>query len=151
MTRRGGITLTQDTFPIGFYIVFIVKTTDEDCLDKASNATLPQLAQYIGWTETEQVRLVTNDGRVKNFSFRIIQTISYQDYAIAAGAALAFFSSFYIAFVVAVICRRRVQAHHQTMHEEEGLTPPLTPHDVTNVNISSFLSGHKIKKIFIND
>ncbi|XP_063898743.1 SID1 transmembrane family member 1 [Helicoverpa armigera] len=133
MTRRGGITLTQDTFPIGFYIVFIVKTTDEDCLDKASNATLPQLAQYIGWTETEQVRLVTNDGRVKNFSFRIIQTISYQDYAIAAGAALAFFSSFYIAFVVAVICRRRVQAHHQTMHEEAGLTPPLTPHDVTNV------------------
>uniref|UniRef100_A0A2A4JCH4 SID1 transmembrane family member 1 n=1 Tax=Heliothis virescens TaxID=7102 RepID=A0A2A4JCH4_HELVI len=118
MTRRGGITLTQDTFPVGFYIVFIVKTTDEDCTDKARNATLPQLAQYIGWTEQEQVRLVTNDGRVKNFSFRIIQTISYQDYAIAAGAALAFFSSFYIAFIVAVICRRRVLA--QSRAHEEG-------------------------------
>ncbi|KAJ8707802.1 hypothetical protein PYW07_011479 [Mythimna separata] len=132
MTRRGGITLTQDTFPVGFYIVFIVKTSDEDCTDKASNATLPQVAQYLGWTQEEKVQLVTNDGRVKSFSFRIIQTISYAEYAIAAGAAVAFFSGFYVAFVLVVLCRKKTPP--QGPSEEEGLTPPPIPHDELNIN-----------------
>ncbi|XP_026734688.1 SID1 transmembrane family member 1-like [Trichoplusia ni] len=135
MTRRGGITLTQDTFPVGFYIVFIVKTSDEDCTDKAGNNTLPRVAHYLGWAEEEVVQLVTNDGRVKTFSFRIIQTISYQEYAIAAGAVLAFFSSFYVAFIIAVFCRKKVIGHGQgqgqlVTSEEEGLSTPPVPQDL---------------------
>lgn len=129
MTRRGGITLTQDTFPLGFYIVFIVKTSDEDCMDKTSNTTLPKMAQYLGWGEQEVVQVATNDGRVKQFSFRIIQTISYQEYLIAAGVVLAFFGSFYVAFIIAIFCRKRQPLEM----DEEILTSPSIPHDVTTV------------------
>ncbi|KAF9812507.1 hypothetical protein SFRURICE_018995 [Spodoptera frugiperda] len=127
MTRRGGITLTV----IGFYIVFIVKTSDEDCTEKGGNATLPHVAQYLGWSQEEQVQVVTNDGRVK--TFRIIQTISYQEYAIAAGAALAFFGSFYVAFIIAVLCRKRIQRTAELSEEEGHLTPPIVPHDAGNI------------------
>ncbi|CAH2101666.1 unnamed protein product [Euphydryas editha] len=121
MTRRGGITLTQDTFPLGFYIVFIVKTMDDDCTGAiAANQTLPKMAQYFGWEDN--ISVDTNDGRVKRFSFKIIPTISYQEYFIAAGAALGFFLSFYVAFVIAVICQRQRCAREQ-------LIAPHVPYD----------------------
>ncbi|CAD0206839.1 unnamed protein product [Chrysodeixis includens] len=143
MTRRGGITLTQDTFPVGFYIVFIVKTSDEDCTDKAGNNTLPRVAHYLGWAEEEVVQLVTNDGRVKTFSFRIIQTISYQEYAIAAGAVLAFFSSFYVAFIIAVFCRKKVIAQgHGQASEEEGLSTPVPPNELPSSGPARRRRGH---------
>ncbi|XP_028174720.1 SID1 transmembrane family member 1-like isoform X2 [Ostrinia furnacalis] len=128
MTRRGGITLTQDTFPKGFYIVFIVKTSDDDCTDRAANSSLPKMAHYLGWGGESVVYVPTNDGRVKQFSFKIIETISYQEYLIAAGAALAFFLSFYMAFIIVIICQRRKilgsTATIDSANTEEGrLTP----------------------------
>ncbi|XP_045528997.1 SID1 transmembrane family member 1-like isoform X2 [Pieris brassicae] len=126
MTRRGGITLTQDMFPIGFYIVFIVKTSDEDCSGQSvSNATLPKMAQYFGWDD--KVSVPTNDGRVKSFSLRVIETISYREYMIAAGSALGFFLSFYIAFIIVIVCQRR-------RRDQETLLPPMTPHDNSQVS-----------------
>nr|XP_026483598.1 uncharacterized protein LOC113391753 [Vanessa tameamea] len=123
MTRRGGITLTQDTFPLGFYIVFIVKTSDDDCTGSvATNDTLPKMAQYFGWEDN--VSVDTNDGRVKRFSFKIIQTISYQEYFIAAGAALGFFLSFYVLFVVAVLCQR-----YRPRDRQERLIAPPGPRE----------------------
>ncbi|XP_053621896.1 SID1 transmembrane family member 1-like [Plodia interpunctella] len=111
MTRRGGITLTQDTFPIGFYIVFIVKTSDDDCIASAgTNVSVSKMASYFGWRETRAVNVSAGDGRYKTFSFTIIETISYQEYMIAAGAALAFFLSFYLAALAAVVCHKRKRA-----------------------------------------
>ncbi|KAI8433421.1 hypothetical protein MSG28_015460 [Choristoneura fumiferana] len=107
MTRRGGITLNQDTFPMGFYIVFIVKTSDEYCTGDTANKTLPTMARYLGWEEERKIDLAVGDGRVKNFTLRIIATISYQEYMIAAGAVLAFFLCFYVAFIIAVVVQRR--------------------------------------------
>ncbi|KAG6454658.1 hypothetical protein O3G_MSEX008809 [Manduca sexta] len=132
MTRRGGITLTQDTFPLGFYIVFIVKTSDGDCTEHVANTTLPKMAHYFGWADS--VNVTTNDGRVKRFSFRIIETISYQEYMIAAGAVLAFFASFYLAFLGAVLCtRRKVLGSVDTSQEEDGLISPAIPYDNASV------------------
>ncbi|XP_045508706.1 SID1 transmembrane family member 1-like [Colias croceus] len=129
MTRRGGITLTQDTFPVGFYIVFIVKTSDEDCTGQAtSNTSLPKMAQYFGWDES--ISVPTNDGRVKTFSLRIIETISYQEYMIAAGAALAFFLSFYVAFIIVIIFQRRRNFNGS----DAALLAPSTPHDSSLVS-----------------
>ncbi|KAM3955409.1 LOW QUALITY PROTEIN: SID1 transmembrane family member 1-like [Aphomia sociella] len=138
MTRSGGITLTQETFPIGFYIVFIVKTSDDDCIERSSgNETLPTMAHYFGWSEKSVVEVETNDGRVKKFSFKIIETISYQEYAIAAGAVLGFFLSFYVAFIIVILCQRKkmlVTTESDTSQSEEGrITPPSTPHDAVNV------------------
>ncbi|CAK1546497.1 unnamed protein product [Leptosia nina] len=128
MTRRGGITLTQDMFPTGFYIVFIVKTSDEDCSGQSiANSTLPKMAQYFGWDDT--ISVPTNDGRVKTFSLRVIETISYREYMIAAGAALAFFLSFYVAFIIVLICQKR-----RYQHDEEMLLPPTTPIDNSQIS-----------------
>ncbi|XP_072948703.1 SID1 transmembrane family member 1-like [Epargyreus clarus] len=128
MTRRGGITLTQDTFPVGFYIVFIVKTSDEDCTGVDSgNVTVPKMAKFFGWGEGGDINVTTNDGRVKRFSFKVIQTISYQEYMIAAGAALGVFLSFYAAFLVAVLCQQRGRDRelHTSTSEEGQYTPAI--------------------------
>ncbi|CAH0761936.1 unnamed protein product [Diatraea saccharalis] len=129
MTRRGGITLTQDTFPLGFYIVFIVKTSDDDCSDvTVTNTTLPKMATYLGWGEEKVLYVPANDGRVKHFSFKIIETISYREYAIAAGAALAFFSCFYIGFLIVVLCQCRnrwTRLVDDASGTEEGRITPI--------------------------
>ncbi|XP_050664657.1 SID1 transmembrane family member 1-like isoform X2 [Leptidea sinapis] len=128
MTRRGGITLTQDTFPLGFYIVFIVKTSDEDCTGSdASNKTLPKVAQYFGWDDT--IDVPTNDGRIKRFSFKVIETISYQEYIKAAGVVLVFFLSFYVAFIIVIVCQKR----NCTRASDESLLAPSTPFDNSQI------------------
>ncbi|XP_048004148.1 SID1 transmembrane family member 1-like isoform X2 [Leguminivora glycinivorella] len=133
MTRRGGITLNQDMFPVGFYIVFIVKTSDEDCTGQISNKTLPTMARYLGWEET----YVETTARTKNFTLRIIATISYQDYLIAAGAALGFFLCFYVAFIITVLYQRRKarQDAEANLNEAECISSPSTPHDADSVSI----------------
>ncbi|XP_068622162.1 SID1 transmembrane family member 1-like [Battus philenor] len=132
MTRRGGITLTQDTFPVGFYIVFIVKTSDDDCTAVSGNATLPRMAKILGWDE-RKIDVAAPDGRLKHFRFKIIETISYREYMIAAGAALAFFLSFYVAFIIAILCQRgRGDSNTSTSQSEDALVatigvPPSEP------------------------
>ncbi|CAH0712812.1 unnamed protein product, partial [Brenthis ino] len=131
MTRSGGITLTQDTFPLGFYIVFIVKTSDEVCTGSiGSNTTLPKMAHYFGWEESHTVSVDTTDGRVKTFRFKVIQTISYREYAIAAGALLGFFMAFYLVFFIVVL----VQWKRGTLDEsEDSLISPETPHESESI------------------
>ncbi|XP_013185450.1 SID1 transmembrane family member 1 [Amyelois transitella] len=133
MTRRGGITLTKETFPVGFYIVFIVKTSDDDCMASVgTNASLPKMASYFGWRESRTLNVSGNDGRVKTFSFTIVETISYQEYMIAAGAALGFFLSFYLAAFAAVLCQKRKQASvPEVGTSEEGLTGAAVHDDDT--------------------
>ncbi|XP_063545652.1 SID1 transmembrane family member 1-like [Cydia strobilella] len=74
MMNKGGITLTQSMFSVGFYVVFIVKQSDEDC----TGASEMTLKEYNMGTE-----------RVKSFRFRIIATISYAEYVVAALVVLA--------------------------------------------------------------
>ncbi|XP_063392431.1 SID1 transmembrane family member 1-like [Cydia fagiglandana] len=133
MTRRGGITLNQDMFPVGFYIVFIVKTSDEDCTGQNANKTLPTMARYLGWEQS----YVATTARTKNFTLRIIATISYQDYLIAAGAALGFFLCFYVAFIITVVYQRRKarQDAEANLNEAECISSPSTPHDAANVSV----------------
>ncbi|KAJ0183005.1 hypothetical protein K1T71_000981 [Dendrolimus kikuchii] len=147
MTRRGGITLTQDTFPLGFYIVFIVKTSDEDCTQNSitNSSTLPKMAQYFGWTEESSVDVATNDGRVKKFSFKIIETISYQEYVIAAGVALIFFTSFHVAFILVIICQKRKQ---RTEDAESSPTDDTTTPSVSN---DSRPTSRRRRHVAIND
>nr|XP_032525859.1 uncharacterized protein LOC116776710 [Danaus plexippus plexippus] len=126
MTRRGGITLTQDSFPYGFYIVFIVKTSDEACYN---NTATPKMAAEFGWGET--VTATADNGRVKTFSFSVVPTISYSQYLLGAAAPLGFFLSFYVAFAAAVVCQRKRPAP-----DTERLVSPATPHDESVVSPS---------------
>ncbi|KAM3955477.1 LOW QUALITY PROTEIN: sid-1-related gene1 [Aphomia sociella] len=73
MSNKGGITLTQSMFPVGFYVVFIVKQSDDDCV--GPDAPLQKFF----------------DDRSKDFRFRIIATISYKEYITGALVTLAVF------------------------------------------------------------
>ncbi|XP_045538536.1 SID1 transmembrane family member 1 [Papilio machaon] len=127
MTRRGGITLTQDTFPLGFYIVFIVKTSDADCTAVTGNATLPRMARMLGWHDSN-INVTSADGRLKQFKFKIIQTISYHEYVVAAVAALCFFLSFYVAFLIALVFQRKKTPDSiVTSQSEEGRIATILP------------------------
>ncbi|XP_041970147.1 SID1 transmembrane family member 1-like isoform X2 [Aricia agestis] len=110
MTRRGGITLTQETFPLGFYVVFIAKSSDEAC---TGNSTEP---------------LAPAAPRLKTFRLKVIETISYVEYARGAGAALGFFLAFYVVWFAGVLLQRRCRSTREdggsTVLVEDGRTPP---------------------------
>lgn len=73
VNSRGGITLTRDLFPDGFYIVFVVKGDDYDCTGKISSVSV----------------------RSKNVTFSFQSTVSYTEYISATMAAFFFYASFY--------------------------------------------------------
>ncbi|XP_060808856.1 SID1 transmembrane family member 1 isoform X1 [Amyelois transitella] len=88
MTNKGGITLTQTMFPSGFYVMFIVKQTDDECI--GSTDILPTAPT-----------LSTPADRRKEFRFRVIATISYKEYVIGALVTLALI--FLVAILVTIV------------------------------------------------
>ncbi|CAG4986188.1 unnamed protein product [Colias eurytheme] len=72
MTTKGGITITQSMFPNGFYVVFIVKESDEECT---------------GVSETESVGGA--NGRVKGFTLTVSTAATTSDFLLGALASLA--------------------------------------------------------------
>ncbi|CAK1546400.1 unnamed protein product [Leptosia nina] len=74
MTTRGGITVTQSMFPNGFYVVFIVKESDEECT---------------GVSEIDDVTLFRPKGRVKTFRLKVIAAASTSEFLLGALASLA--------------------------------------------------------------
>ncbi|GBP76105.1 hypothetical protein EVAR_41888_1 [Eumeta japonica] len=91
----------QELFNAGFYIVFIVKSSDEDCLGKdlPENATGSRLLLW----KHRRDEYETNEKRFKTFRFRITETISYTDYITGSIVILGFFLFFYIALILVVI------------------------------------------------
>lgn len=111
MMRRGGITLNQNMYPDGFYIVFIVKSSDEDCIDDQSNSLNASVADtvsvFLGWDDGMQPVVVEGPaGRSKTFTFKVLPTISYVEYLVAATTAFAFFMFLYVLFVTVIMCCR---------------------------------------------
>lgn len=86
MMSKGGITLTQSMFPAGFYIVFIVKESDQQCTGSSG----PPHA-------------VADGNRMKNFRFRVIATISYREYVVGALVTLALVGVVALLVVLAVL------------------------------------------------
>ncbi|CAH2056166.1 unnamed protein product, partial [Iphiclides podalirius] len=84
MTTKGGISITQSMFPVGFYVVFIVKESNSDCTGDNNMDSLSSLEDWI------------EDGRVKNFRFRVVPALTYTEYITGVLAALG------LVFMVAV-------------------------------------------------
>ncbi|XP_030041025.2 SID1 transmembrane family member 1 [Manduca sexta] len=77
MTTKGGITLTQSMFPNGFYVVFVVRESDDACTgEKETQDGLERSRLY-------------SKGRHKNFRFKVVATISYEEYLVGAFVTLA--------------------------------------------------------------
>ncbi|XP_041970947.1 SID1 transmembrane family member 1-like isoform X2 [Aricia agestis] len=66
MTTKGGITVTQSMFPKGFYVVFTVRETDEECSGSRGSGD-----------------------RLKQFRVNVVAAVSYTEYLTGVLAALA--------------------------------------------------------------
>ncbi|XP_018574212.1 SID1 transmembrane family member 1 isoform X2 [Anoplophora glabripennis] len=79
VNRRGGITISKNNFPYGFYVVFVAKSDDYDC--------------------TKARVLTSSDSpRVKDISLIIKPSIAYRDYVNAVIFTLCAIGAFYIIF-----------------------------------------------------
>ncbi|KAJ8921215.1 hypothetical protein NQ315_013687 [Exocentrus adspersus] len=78
VNRKGGITIPKNTFPYGFYVVFVAKSNDFDC-------TRDRLA-------------LSNSTRIKNISLVVKPSITYSDYVNAVIFTLCTIGAFYAIF-----------------------------------------------------
>lgn len=110
MNKRGGITLTKTAFPIGFYVVFVVKGDDWDCS---------------GYYETVTV------ARNKSVKFSIEGSITYHNYVISTVSVVIVFALFYIfsivVSVVYLIKRRGQQLLDSDPFDDVSVQSPQSP------------------------
>ncbi|KAJ0182911.1 hypothetical protein K1T71_000887 [Dendrolimus kikuchii] len=111
MSTKGGITLTQSMFPNGFYVVFVVKESDDECTgattkgdDFADNAS----------------SLLWKGERLKNIRFRIISTISYGDYVLGALVTIALVVLVAVFVLATLACSCKCTETITVIEEEPG-------------------------------
>ncbi|XP_046979593.1 SID1 transmembrane family member 1-like [Schistocerca americana] len=108
---RGGITLPRDAFPLGFYVVFVVKGDDVDCSGPDEPIIKP---------------------RNKTLSFSLSPSITYQKYLVAACVAIAAFALFYIfsiaiSVVYLIRVRRSLPSTSDVLDDECTLPSVFSP------------------------
>ncbi|TGZ57665.1 SID1 transmembrane family member 1-like isoform X2 [Temnothorax curvispinosus] len=81
MSRRGGITVPREAYPLGFFVVLVVKGEDTDCNGLSSSNPL----------------------RTKNVTLIVNPTITKRDYVVASASAAAIVLGFCISYIMAVI------------------------------------------------
>lgn len=108
MTTKGGITLTQSMFPNGFYIVFIVKESDSDCTGNIESSAYKR-------------------NRLKDFKFRVVATISYEEYVTGALVTLAVVLVVAILVLLAALLPTTCKCSEEVVIiEEEPIVQPST-------------------------
>lgn len=118
VSRKGGITISKDKMNQGFFVVFVVKGDDYDC---SGNKT-------------------TSPKRIKEITFTIIPTITYDGYFFAVFVTIGCILIFYIIFGVSLfMCNRRYYVPRTMAHVNSIETPstndPSTPdHDTHSLN-----------------
>ncbi|KAG5327516.1 SIDT1 protein, partial [Pseudoatta argentina] len=81
VSRRGGITVPREAYPLGFFVVLVVKGEDTDCNGLSSSNPL----------------------RTKNVTLIVNPTITKRDYVVASVSAAAMVLGFCIIYITAVI------------------------------------------------
>ncbi|XP_011060636.1 PREDICTED: SID1 transmembrane family member 1-like isoform X1 [Acromyrmex echinatior] len=81
VSRRGGITVPREAYPLGFFVVLVVKGEDTDCNGLSSSNLL----------------------RTKNVTLIVNPTITKRDYVVASVSAAAIVLGFCIIYITAVI------------------------------------------------
>lgn len=108
----------KDKFPKGFYTVFVAKGCDHDCTGNLEDSS-------------------TN--RKKHFQFRIIPSISRNDYVSAVFITLGCIGAFYVMFATGFFfCSRRgfVPRAMQFVEETDLVSTPTTVNSIGEDNIS---------------
>ncbi|XP_045529017.1 SID1 transmembrane family member 1-like isoform X1 [Pieris brassicae] len=124
MTTRGGITVTQSMFPKGFYVVVIVKESDEECT---------------GVSETDDVTLFRPNGRSKTFRLKVVEAASTSDFLMGALASLALIL---LVTALAPLGNLLTCRHEELILIEESVVPSTSRESaeaepmVKNINVS---------------
>ncbi|XP_072948602.1 SID1 transmembrane family member 1-like [Epargyreus clarus] len=133
MMPKGGITVTQSMFPRGFYVVFIVKESDEECTGVTQGAAVNGTQVYRG----------IPNGRVKNFRLKVVAAVSYSDYITGALATLGLMLLVAILAPLAAYlkfsCREEVlvleeEAGPSTSAKPEGSSTPIVQDDTISID-----------------
>ncbi|XP_071555084.1 SID1 transmembrane family member 1 isoform X1 [Temnothorax nylanderi] len=81
VSRRGGIAVPREAYPLGFFVVLVVKGEDTDCNGLSSSNPL----------------------RTKNVTLIVNPTITKRDYVVASASAAAIVLGFCVCYIMAVI------------------------------------------------
>lgn len=98
VTRQGGMTITRDMFPNGFYAVFVVGGEDDSCSSPLS----------------------TKKGKVKGLVVSVHKTISYESYVLAVGVTISAITAFYIIMgLISCFCFMRIKTDLFNFEEDQ--------------------------------
>ncbi|CAG4967023.1 unnamed protein product [Colias eurytheme] len=103
MMRSGAMQIPRSQYPLGFYIVLIVLQSDAAC-DTAAEPEPDWLWSAALWGSAPHLH--AQQQRLKEFTVTIQPSLSRTQYAVAAGATLALFLSFYAAAGALVLAQR---------------------------------------------
>ncbi|XP_076277521.1 SID1 transmembrane family member 1 [Lasioglossum baleicum] len=84
VTRKGGITVPRDAYPLGFFVVLVVNGDDTDCFGSPSMISV----------------------RNKDVTLKVTNSITKEDYLVASGIAISIIFSFCVMYVVVIIVSR---------------------------------------------
>lgn len=112
-----GITYTQDQYPVGIYLVVVVKTDDTSCHKSKEIQMEKSSSNFV-------------DSRMKTFTLSISKKISYNEYLLATFGAFGIFVGFYI-LVLLISCVFCIKDYRLGLIEE-----PLITNEESNVEES---------------
>ncbi|XP_060828615.1 SID1 transmembrane family member 1-like [Bombus pascuorum] len=107
VNRQGGITVPKQEYPLGFFVVLVVKGDDTDCYGAPSMIPV----------------------RNKRINLSINASITKRDYVIASGVVVSIIFSFCIAYVVSIVIskiRKERKIKQEILHQEsEQIREPI--------------------------
>ncbi|XP_033325019.2 SID1 transmembrane family member 1 [Megalopta genalis] len=100
VTRKGGITVPKEAYPLGFFVVLVVKGDDSDCVGSPSIMSV----------------------RNKDVKLKIVNSVTKQDYLIASGVAISVIGIFVLIYVVGTVVTKIKEGRkiaQETLNEQE--------------------------------
>lgn len=101
-----GASLSPTLFPEGVFLTFMLKTDDDECVNRHSEPSL-----HSGTTK-----------RIKRVEFKIQPNVTMTDYLVATFATLVFVGLIYLT-VIFIFCIVWLRHRHQPQEDQESLIP----------------------------
>lgn len=102
--------LQRKRYPLGFYMVLVVKSTDEDCTGFSQNSSISHFGHFFELDSQPYdvgnavSRSDFNENRLKNVKIHIKSSISTSEYWIASVTGILVIVTIYIIFLSGLFC-----------------------------------------------
>ncbi|XP_017792434.1 PREDICTED: SID1 transmembrane family member 1-like [Habropoda laboriosa] len=115
VSRQGGITVPKEDYPLGFFVVLVVKSDDTDCYGARSMIS----------------------PRKKKLTLTINASITKQNYIIASGFATLLMFVFCLIYVISVVCKIKRESLYQDYIDEPIPNSSTIKEVISHQSISS--------------